>query len=234
MTPASILVVDDEPSVLRSVCALLEGHGYAVRTATTGTEALQLAAELRPAAVLLDLSMPGMGGVELCERLRSWSHVPVIVLSALSEEADKIRALDAGADDYVTKPFAAGELLARLRAALRREELRREEAPVVRAGDLVVDLSARVVTRRGVEVRLTPTEFALLRELVTNPDRVLTQTHLLRTAFGPGYEKSTANLRLFVAQVRRKIEPDPERPRLIVTEPGVGYRFRADREGSAG
>ena len=227
MTPTRILVVDDEPSVLRSVTVLLEGHGYTVSTATGGADALRLASELRPAAVLLDLSMPRMDGVEVCERLRGWSRVPVIVLSALTEETDKIRALDAGADDYVTKPFASGELLARLRAALRREELRREETPVVSIGDLVIDLAGRAVTRGGVEVRLTPTEFALLRELATNPDRVLTQTHLLRTAFGPGYESATANLRVFIAQLRRKIEPDPERPRLIVTEPGVGYRFRA-------
>jgi two-component system, OmpR family, KDP operon response regulator KdpE len=227
VSAARILVVDDEPSVLRSVSALLGGHGYAVNTAACGVDALRLADELRPAVVLLDLSMPGMDGVEVCARLRAWSRVPIVVLSALTEEADKIRALDAGADDYVTKPFAAGELLARLRAALRRDELRREETPVVCTGELVVDLAARTVTRRGAEVRLTPTEFALLRELITNPGRVLTQTYLLRTAFGPGYESATANLRVFVAQLRRKIEPDPERPYLIVTEPGVGYRFRS-------
>lgn len=225
-TPRAILVVDDDPHVLYALRVALEARGYAVHTAQSGAAALEAAAAVRPDAVVLDLAMPGMDGLQVLQRLRSWSRVPVIVLSGRADEADKVVALDTGADDYLTKPFGNEELLARIRVALRHAQARRDEAPVVRAGDLLIDLAARRVTLNGAEVRLTPTEFALLRELAINADRVLTHRQLLRAVFGPGYEDATANLRVFVGQLRRKIEGDPARPRLVVTEPGVGYRFR--------
>jgi two-component system KDP operon response regulator KdpE len=228
--PPCVLVVDDEPHVLDAIRSLLTAHGFAVRAAPSGAAALEVAAAEFPDVVLLDLLMPDMDGVETCHRLRKMTSAPILVLSALSEETDKVRALDAGADDYVTKPFGAPELLARLRAAVRRAWLGRAPATVVRTGDLEIDIESRIVRRDGEEVRLTPTEFALLRELALNPDRVLTQRHLLAAVFGPGYENATANLRLFIAQLRRKVEPNPARPHLIVTEPGVGYRFKAATE----
>jgi two-component system KDP operon response regulator KdpE len=214
--------------VLRSLRAALESHGYEVHAAPSGALALEACATERPDVVLLDLAMPGLDGVEVCRRLRSWSQIPILVLSARVQEAEKVRALDAGADDYVTKPFGTQELLARIRAALRREQARRDEEPVIRAGRLTIDLLARRVEVDGHEIHLTPTEYELLRVLASNPDRVLTHGHLLRTALGPGYEDALENLRTFIAQLRRKIEPQPSRPRWIVTEPGVGYRFRPD------
>ncbi len=225
---ASILMVDDDPHVLRSLRAALESHGYRVRTAASGTIALEACAEERPDVVLLDLALPGLDGVEVCKRLRSWSRVPILVLSARVHEAQKVQALDAGADDYVTKPFGTEELLARIRAALRREQARRDEEPIIRANGLVIDLLARRVTVDTREVHLTPTEYELLRVLATNPDRVLTHGYLLRTALGSGYEDALDNLRTFIAQLRRKLEREPSRPRWIVTEPAVGYRFRPD------
>jgi two-component system, OmpR family, KDP operon response regulator KdpE len=224
----TILTVDDDPHVVRSLRAALESHGYAVRAAPSGASALEACASERPDVVLLDLAMPGLDGVEVCRRLRSWSQIPILVLSARVQEAEKVRALDAGADDYVTKPFGTEELLARIRAALRREQARRDEDPVIRAGPLTIDLLARRVQVNGQEVHLTPTEYELLRVLASNSDRVLTHRHLLRGALGPEYEDALENLRTFIAQLRRKIEPQPSRPRWIVTEPGVGYRFRPD------
>jgi two-component system KDP operon response regulator KdpE len=164
----------------------------------------------------------------VCRRLRSWSQIPILVLSARVQEAEKVRALDAGADDYVTKPFGTEELLARIRAAVRRDRARRDEEPVIQAGPLSIDLLARRVHVDGQEVHLTPTEYELLRVLASNSDRVLTHRHLLRAALGPEYEDALENLRTFIAQLRRKIEPQPSRPRWIVTEPGVGYRFRPE------
>jgi two-component system KDP operon response regulator KdpE len=227
----TILTVDDDPHVLRSLRAALESHGYEVRAAASGASALEACAAQRPDVVLLDLAMPGLDGVEVCRRLRSWSRIPILVLSARVHEAEKVQALDAGADDYVTKPFGTQELLARIRAALRREQARRDEEPVIHAGRLAIDLLARRVEVDGHEVHLTPTEYELLRVLASNPDRVLTHGHLLRDALGPGYEDALENLRTFIAQLRRKIEPEPSRPRWIVTEPGVGYRFRPDQAG---
>jgi two-component system KDP operon response regulator KdpE len=224
----TILAVDDDPHVLRSLRAALESHGYDVRAAFSGASALEACAAARPDVVLLDLAMPGLDGVEVCRRLRSWSQIPILVLSARVQEAEKVRALDAGADDYVTKPFGTEELLARIRAALRREQARRDEEPVIRAGPLCIDLLTRRVEVHDQEVHLTPTEYELLRVLVANSDRVLTHRHLLRAALGPEYEDALENLRTFIAQLRRKIEPQPSRPRWIVTEPGVGYRFRPD------
>jgi two-component system, OmpR family, KDP operon response regulator KdpE len=226
--PISILMVDDEPQVLRSLRAALESHGYRVRSATTGLIALEECAAERPDVVLLDLALPGLDGVEVCRRLRSWSRVPIVVLSARVHESEKVRALDAGADDYVTKPFGTEELLARIRAALRREQARWDEEPTIRSGGLLVDLVARRVTVDEREVHLTPTEYELLRVLSTNPDRVLTHGYLLRTALGAGYEDALDNLRTFIAQLRRKLEREPSRPRWIVTEPAVGYRFRLE------
>jgi two-component system, OmpR family, KDP operon response regulator KdpE len=224
----TILTVDDDPHVVRSLRAALESHGYQVRAAPSGASALEACASERPDVVLLDLAMPGLDGVDVCRRLRSWSQIPILVLSARVQEAEKVRALDAGADDYVTKPFGTEELLARIRAALRREQARRDEDPVIRAGPLTIDLLARRVEVNGQEVHLTPTEYELLRVLTSNSDRVLTHRHLLRAALGPEYEDALENLRTFIAQLRRKIESQPSRPRWIVTEPGVGYRFRPD------
>jgi two-component system, OmpR family, KDP operon response regulator KdpE len=224
----SILMVDDDPHVLRSLRAALESHGYSVRSAQSGAVALEECAEERPDVVLLDLALPGMDGVEVCRRLRNWSRVPILVVSARVHEAQKVQALDAGADDYITKPFGTEELLARIRAALRRDQARRDEEPVIRAGGLVIDLLARRVTVDDREIHLTPTEYELLRVLATNADRVLTHGYLLRSALGPGYEDALDNLRTFIAQLRRKLEREPSRPHWILTEPAVGYRFRPE------
>jgi two-component system KDP operon response regulator KdpE len=223
---STVLVVDDESHVLLSLDAALTSHGFRVKTAPNGSLALQLASQSRPDVVVLDLVMPGLDGVEVTRRLRGWSQVPIIVLSARSEERYKVRALDAGADDYVTKPFGLPELLARLRAALRRQAARRDEEPVISMPGLEVDLLARRITVDGREVHLTPTEFELLRTLVTNPDRVLTHRQILIAILGDGYETAVQNLRTFVAQLRRKVERDPSLPGLILSEPGIGYRFR--------
>ena len=224
----SVLMVDDDPHVLRSLRAALESHGYRVRSAVNGPTALEACAAERPDVVLLDLALPGLDGVDVCRRLRNWSRVPILVISARVHESQKVQALDAGADDYITKPFGTEELLARIRAALRRDQARRDEEPVIQAGDMVIDLVARRVTVEGREVHLTPTEYELLRVLATNPDRVLTHTYLLRTALGSGYEDALDNLRTFIAQLRRKLEREPSRPRWIVTEPAVGYRFKPE------
>jgi two-component system KDP operon response regulator KdpE len=227
-TTPNILMVDDDPHVIRSLRAALESHGYRFRSAATGPIALDECISERPDVVLLDLSLPGMDGVEVCRRLRDWSRVPILVLSARVHEHQKVQALDAGADDYITKPFGTEELLARIRAALRRDQARRDDEPVITAGGLVIDMIARRVTVDGREVHLTPTEYELLRVLATNPDRVLTHGYLLRTALGAGYEDALDNLRTFIAQLRRKLEREPNRPRWILTEPAVGYRFRPE------
>jgi two-component system KDP operon response regulator KdpE len=220
-----ILIVDDEPRVREALRALVGGWGFDVRTVASGAEALEAVADERPDLVLLDLAMPAMDGVEVARRVRGWSRVPILVLSARAEEDLKVAALENGADDYVTKPFSPRELRARIRATLRREQSRREEAPVIHAGELVMDLAARRVVVSGIEVHLTPTEYELLRILVTNPDRALTHKFLLRSILGPGYEDALESLRTYIKQLRRKVEPDPARPRLIVNELGVGYRF---------
>ncbi len=225
---ARILVVDDEPQLLRSLRTTLAAHGYDVQTATTGEEALDLLAARVPDLVVLDLVLPGISGLEVCRGLRARSPVPILVLSARGDERDKVAALDAGADDYLTKPFGVNELLARIRAALRRAAGARGPSTVVESGDLRIDVDRRVVTRGGDEVRLTPTEFDLLKTLVANAGRVLTHDYLLRSVWGPQYDGESQLVRVFIGQVRRKIEPDPARPTHIVTEPGVGYRFRVD------
>jgi two-component system KDP operon response regulator KdpE len=221
-----VLVVDDEPQIRRALAVNLRARGYEVDLAGTGRDALGQAAAMHPDVVLLDLGLPDIDGTEVVRGLRGWSQVPIIVLSVRDAETDKVAALDSGADDYVTKPFGMDELLARLRAALRRHQPTPEE-PVVATVDFVIDLAAARVTRDGDEVHLTPTEWALLEQLVRNPGRLLTQRYLLQQVWGPQYERETNYLRVYLAQLRRKLEPDPARPRYFITEPGMGYRFQS-------
>jgi two-component system KDP operon response regulator KdpE len=223
-----VLVVDDEPQIRRALRVALRANGYGVEEAATGEEALDLVAVRPPDLVILDLALPDMDGVEVCRHLREWSRVPIIVLSAHGEEELKVEALDEGADDYVTKPFSIPELLARMRVAQRHAATAVAAEQVVRAGDLEIDLGRRLVTRAGQEVHLTPTEYRLLRYLAEHAGRLVTQEQLLRSALGPEYEGAIGNLRVYIASLRKKLEADPSRPRLIVTEPGVGYRLRAD------
>jgi two-component system KDP operon response regulator KdpE len=225
---ARILVVDDEPQVLRGLQAALSAAGYEVETAATAAEAIDAAALRPPDAVVLDLRLPDGSGVDVCARIREWSQVPVVVVSAVDEETEKIAALDAGADDYVTKPYAVGELLARLRAALRRGAAPAGEAPAVRFGDVELDLALREVRRGGEPVHLTPHEYALLAELARHPGRVLTHRALLVAVWGAQYADETHYLRVYMANLRRKLEADPARPRHLVTETGVGYRLRTE------
>ncbi|HVH00268.1 MAG TPA: response regulator [Miltoncostaeaceae bacterium] len=227
MRAERVLVVDDEPQVLRGLTAALEAAGYDVIGAGTAAAALEAAALRPPDAVVLDLRLPDGSGVEVCRRLREWSQAPVVVVSAVDEEDEKIAALDAGADDYVTKPYAVGELLARVRAALRRSAAPAGEPPTVSFGDVEVDLARREVTRAGERVHLTPREYGLLAQLARHPGRVLTHAALLGAVWGPEYRGETHYLRVYMANLRRKLEADPARPRHLVTETGVGYRLRA-------
>ena len=229
MKKTKILIVDDEPQILRALRAGLVAHGYDVVSAADGEEALDQAATELPDAVILDLNLPKLSGLEVCKGLREWSSVPIIVLSVRDAERDKVAALDLGADDYLTKPFGADELLARLRVALRhaaRESNSPE--PIVRAGAVTIDLSRHSVQRGEDEVRLTATEHKLLAYLATNAGRVLTHTQILEHVWGPGYEAETQNLRVYISQLRRKLDPEATQPQMITTEPGVGYRFIAD------
>jgi two-component system KDP operon response regulator KdpE len=218
-----ILVVDDEPQILRALQTSLRGAGYEIDAATTGEEALTMAAVRPPDAVIVDLVLPDMRGTEVTRQLRSWTSVPVIVLSVVGDEAEKVAALDAGADDYVTKPFGVDELLARLRAALRRVEPSAE--PVLEIGGLRVDLEAREVSVDGSTVQLTPHEYGLLRLLALNEGKLLTHKAILREVWGEAYADESHYLHVYVSQLRRKLEPDPARPRYILTEPGAGYRL---------
>ncbi len=222
-----VLIVDDERAIRRFLNVSLAANGYTVLEAANGQDALAIAAAQRPAVVILDLGLPDVDGVEVTRRLREWTPIPIIILSVRGDEIAKITALDAGADDYLTKPFGVGELLARIRVALRHAD-RPVDAPVFYLGDLTVDLARRAVSLAGREVQLTPTEYDLLNALVTNAGKVLTHHQLLRIVWGLGYEQETHMLRVNVSNLRRKIEPDPSRPRYILTEPGVGYRLRAD------
>jgi two-component system, OmpR family, KDP operon response regulator KdpE len=219
-----ILVVDDEPQILRALGTNLKARGYDVDLAPTGEAALTLAARHHPDVVVLDLGLPGIDGIEVIRGLRGWSAVPIVVLSVREAERDKVAALDAGADDFVTKPFGMDELLARLRAALRRAAPAEEEA-VVETEDFKVDLAAKRVTSSGDEIRLTPTEWHIIEVLVRNRGKLVTQRRLLQEVWGAQYEKETNYLRVYLAQIRRKLEPDPARPRYFHTEPGMGYRF---------
>jgi two-component system, OmpR family, KDP operon response regulator KdpE len=220
-----VLIVDDEPQIRRFLRTSLSAHGYRMIEASCGRQAITLTATERPELVLLDLGLPDMDGLEVIHRLREWSAVPIIVISVRGEEVKKIEALDGGADDYVTKPFGMGELLARIRAALRHRLQAEVEEPVFRSAGLSVDLVRRVVTVEGREVKLTPKEYDLLRILVTHAGKVITHQHLLREVWGPGSLYETHYLRVYVGQLRQKLEPDPTQPRYILTEPGVGYRL---------
>ena len=223
-----VLVVDDDPKILTFVSAQLRLKGYQVEMAKDGPEALERATLTLPDLVILDLGLPRIDGLTVLSRLRQWSQAPVIILSAHGEEKTKVEALDLGADDYLTKPFGIDELLARMRAALRRAEHPAEatpDQPVVAVADIRIDLAARMVTRGGQVVGLTRTEYELLRHLVLNAEKVLTHRDLLQRVWGPDYGEETEYLRTFVKQLRRKLEADPSRPRYILTQPGVGYRF---------
>jgi two-component system KDP operon response regulator KdpE len=221
-----VLVVDDEPQIVRALRINLSARGYEVLTAHDGGTALRLAADAKPDVVVLDLGLPDMDGTDVIAGLRGWTTLPIIVLSARTDSADKVDALDAGADDYVTKPFGMDELLARLRAAVRRSSSSGpEDEPTVRTASFTVDLAAKRVLKDGAEVHLTPTEWGLLEVLARNAGKLVAQKQLLRDVWGPAYEKETHYLRVYLAQLRRKLEPEPARPRHLLTEPGMGYRF---------
>ena len=244
-----VLVVDDEPQILRALRINLRVREYQVDVAATGTEALQMAARHPPDLVILDLGLPDVDGLEVIQGLRGWTKAPIIVLSGRADSVDKVEALDAGADDYITKPFGVEELLARMRAAVRRTG-GVEDLPRIQLGHLVVDLAAKRVTRQAPvpagdgpagdrpagasaqadDIRLTPTEWHLLEVLLRNPGKLLSRNQLLTEVWGPGYADATGNLRLYMAQLRRKLEPNPARPRWLITEPGMGYRYQPNQE----
>lgn len=221
----AILVVDDEAAMLRALKAVLGQRGYEVILAASGEEALQRAPEANPDLVILDLTLPGISGLEVCRSLREWLKVPILVLSVRSGETDKIAALDLGADDYLTKPFSTGELLARIRALLRRTGPEQSPPTVIHSGGLSIDLDRKHVSRGGHKIKLTRTEFALLSKLAENADRVVTSAMLVRYVWGPGNVEGTMALRAHMSHLRSKIEPESSAPRYVVTEPGVGYRF---------
>jgi two-component system, OmpR family, KDP operon response regulator KdpE len=255
-----VLVVDDEPQILRALRINLRVRQYEVFTAATGAEALAVAGHHPPDLVILDLGLPDLSGIDVIQGLRGWTTVPIVVLSGRADSSDKVEALDAGADDYVTKPFSMDELLARMRAAVRRAGTP-DEQPRVRLGNLVVDLAAKrvehaapaAISRTGPEagttgtagttggpgspdgdIRLTPTEWHLLEVLLRHPGKLLSQQQLLTEVWGPGYATATGNLRLYMAQLRRKLEPDPARPHWLITEPGMGYRYQPDNDPGPG
>jgi two-component system KDP operon response regulator KdpE len=221
-----VLVVDDEPQIVRGLRVILSNAGYGVEEATTKREALDAVSVRPPDAIVLDLVLPDGDGIEVCKEIRRWSQVPIVVLSAVGDERQKVRALDAGADDYVTKPFGSEELLARMRAVLRRRSEDGDSA--VRVGDLEIDLADRAVRRNGEQLHLTPIEFDLLSKLAEHPGRLVTHRQLLQEVWGPGYEDETHYLRVHFAHVRAKIEPDPSNPRYVITEPGIGYRLQVE------
>ena len=220
-----VLVVDDEPPIVRAVAANLRVRGYEVLTAASGDAALAAAEAHQPDCVVLDLGLPGIGGLEVLRRLRTWTEVPVVVLTAIDSERDKVIALDLGADDYVTKPFGVAELMARIRVALRHARGATADRPhVVQAGELSIDLDAKLVTRDGAPVRLTPIEYRLLETLATNAGRLCTHRFLLERVWGPGYGDESHYLRVYMANLRKKLD-DPSAPQVLLTEPGMGYRF---------
>jgi two-component system, OmpR family, KDP operon response regulator KdpE len=224
VTEVRVLVVDDEPQILRALETTLRGAGYDVDTATTGEAALTQAAVRPPDAFILDLVLPGKSGAEVCRELREWTQAPILILSVVGDEQEKVMALDAGADDYVTKPFGLDELLARLRASLRRAAATADE-PVLEIGELRIELDKRAVFRDGELVQLTPLEFALLRLFAVNEGKLLTHRTILREVWGPAYQTESHYLHVYVSQLRRKVEVDPSRPRYLLTEPGAGYRL---------
>lgn len=224
-----VLVIDDEPQILRAVKTILTAKQFRVTTASRGQDGLTLAAAESPDVIILDLTLPDLDGIEVCRRLREWTQVPIIVLSVRDTERDKVAALDHGADDYLTKPFGIDELLARIRVALRHSaQSKASGEPIVRSGPLVIDLAEFRVTRNGVEVRLTATEFKLLAHLAANAGRVLTHHAILTAVWGPEYAEHVEYLRVYMRQLRKKLEADPDHPEILTTEPGIGYRFMAD------
>jgi two-component system, OmpR family, KDP operon response regulator KdpE len=222
-----VLVIDDEAPILRALRINLTARKYEVSTAADGASGLEAMARERPDVLILDLGLPDMDGTDVIRGVRGWASTPIIVLSAWGQESQKVAALDAGADDYVTKPFGMDELLARLRAAVRRASPAPGDDPVVCTDDFTVDLADKRVTRDDADVRLTPTEWQLLEVLVRNRERLVTQRQLLQEVWGPGYQTEANYLRVYVANLRRKLEPDPSKPRYLLTEPGMGYRFRS-------
>jgi len=228
-----VLVVDDEPPIVRAVAANLRVRGYEVLTAASGEAALAAVETHQPDCVVLDLGLPGVDGLEVLRRLRTWTEIPVVVLTAIDGERDKVTALDLGADDYVTKPFGVAELMARIRAALRRARPAGADRPrVVQAGDVAIDLDAKLVTRAGVPVRLTPIEYRLVETLATNAGRLCTHRFLLERVWGPGYGDESQYLRVYMANLRKKLD-DPAAPQLLLTEPGMGYRLMVPDADSA-
>lgn len=224
-----VLVIDDEPQILRAVRTILTAKQFRVTTAARGEEGLTLAAAEAPDLIILDLSLPDMDGIEVCTRLREWTQVPIVVLSVRDTEKDKVAALDRGADDYLTKPFSIEELLARIRVALRHSAQSKGSGhSIVRSGPLEIDLAEYRVTRNGVEVRLTATEFKLLAHLAAHAGRVLTHHAILSAVWGPEYAEHVEYLRVYMRQLRKKLEADPDHPEILTTEPGIGYRFMAD------
>jgi len=228
-TTPHILVIDDEPQILRALRTILTEKEFQVTVANRGEEGLTLAAANPPDIVILDLGLPDISGIEVCARLREWTQIPIIILSVRDSEKDKVAALDKGADDYLTKPFGIEELLARVRVALRHSaHLQGGKETVIKAGELVIDLARHIIKRDSIEVKLTATEFKLLAYLASNTGRVLTHQSILTHVWGPADADHTEYLRVYMRQLRRKLEVDPERPQHILTEPGVGYRFIAD------
>lgn len=228
MSKIRVMVVDDEPSIRRFLKRSLKAHGYDLIEAETGEDALNLAALNQPDLIILDLGLPDISGITVMQRIREWSQIPIIILSVKNQEKDKIAALDTGADDYLTKPFGVGELMARLRVAMRRQTSSMATEPIFTIDDLTVDLSARIVTLNEEEVSLTPTEYDLIRVLVKYAGRVITHQQLLREVRGVGYQTETQLLRVHMSNLRRKLEVDTTNPKYILTESGVGYRLRAD------
>jgi two-component system KDP operon response regulator KdpE len=226
---SKVLIVDDEVGIRRFLRVSLTGAGHRVLEAADGIEALQLISQERPELVVLDLGLPGIGGVDVIRQVREWSDLPIIVLSVRDREKDKVEALDAGADDYLTKPFGLAELMARVRTALRRTLRRQDGSSVFQVGELRVDLEARLVCLKEKELSLTPTEYELLKVLVRNAGRVLTHHQIMERVWGDSEDRDPHMLRVNISNLRKKLEPDPVRPRYIVTEPGVGYRLRGDQ-----
>ncbi|HEX9462101.1 MAG TPA: response regulator [Alphaproteobacteria bacterium] len=223
---ARVLVVDDEPQIRRFLRTSLDAHGYDVIEAVDGQDAIKRTTVEKPDVIVLDLGLPDLSGFEVLKRIREWSDVPIIVLTARNREPDKIEALDQGADDYLTKPFGMGELMARIRAALRHRVQSKGGQPIFKLGPLAVDLVKRLVSRDGHEVKLSPREYDLLRILVQNAGRVVTHQQILREVWGPAHVEDTQYLRVYIGQLRQKLEPEPDAPRYLMTEPGVGYRLR--------
>lgn len=227
--PATVLLIEDELPIRRFLRPAVEAAGWRLFEAETGQQGILEASQCRPDVIILDLGLPDIGGINVIQRVREWSSVPIIILSARGEEQDKVTALDAGADDYVQKPFSVGELIARIRVALRRAASQAQAAaaaPTIIAGEITIDLHRRVVTRRGEEVHLTPLEYKLLTTLARHAGMVMTHRQLLREVWGPGHAEDSTYLRMFMRQLRRKLEDDPTQPRFLLTETGVGYRFQ--------